>query len=185
MKIVVIGSSTGGPQALDMLLLHLPANLPVPVVILQHLPARFTASMAVRMNAQLPQTVSEVADGEVLQPGHVYVVPGDCNFFLVSPGPIARLVKNESHLSPSIDRSMTSVADYAGPDTIAVILTGMGKDGLLGTKAVKQVDGYVIAQDKETSVVYGMPQEVVKAGYADEELALERIPGRLIALVGT
>jgi len=182
-KIIVIGSSTGGPQTLDMLLLGLPKELPVPVVLLQHLPGRFTASMATRMNVQHEQHVSEMVEGEILEAGHIYVAPGDCNFFLMGPEPRVRLIESEVLPTPSVDMGFTSVADFAGPEAIAVVLTGMGDDGTRGAQAIKQVGGHVIVQDEETSIIYGMPQEVKKAGFADEELPLGKIPSRLVALV--
>lgn len=183
MKIIVIGASTGGPQTLDMLLLGLPAKMRAPIVIMQHMPQHFTASMAARMNVQMPQDVSELKDGEILRPGHVYIVPGDQNFYLESPEIKSRFIPNNTHESPSINIGFTTSADCFGPKTIAVVLTGMGEDGLSGAKAVKQMGGYVIAQDEESSVIYGMPQVVAKAGYADEILSLEDISKRLIELV--
>ena len=183
MRIVAIGSSTGGPQALDMLFRALPEKLPVPFIVLQHLPARFTASMAARMDAQMPQKIMEVEDGDLLNEGAVYIVPGDHDFFLESPEPRVRLIKSDALQAPSIDAGFSSVADFAGPDTIGVVLTGMGKDGLKGAESIKKAGGYVIAQNESSSAVYGMPREVHDAGLADEVLSVEQMPDLLMKLL--
>lgn len=180
MYAIVIGSSTGGPQALTTLLNGLPDMFDACIIILQHLPSRFTNSMAERLDKSLPFPVHHMQHNQKLESGHVYIVPGDCHFTLLSPQRRAYLISaGDAATHPSIDIGFTSVAESFGPKTIGVVLTGMGSDGVLGAKAIKQLGGHVITQDETTSTVYGMPKSVQIAGYADETLPLIHIAKRL------
>ena len=183
-QIVLIGSSSGGPRALDEVITKLPANFPAPVIVFQHLPVRFTASLAKRLNTNSQIAVAQAGHEEFLEAERVYIVPGDRHLTLHGPAPELRIHLIESHEteSPSIDIGFTSVAEHYGPGTIAVVLTGMGDDGTIGAKAVRQVGGRVLAQDEQTSAVYGMPQAVKDAGYADEIVPLQDVVPRLIQL---
>jgi two-component system, chemotaxis family, protein-glutamate methylesterase/glutaminase len=174
-KIVVIGASTGGPNALEVLFSMLPKELPVPILVAQHLARPFTKSLADRLHKSSGIPVYEAVTDEVIEQGAAYVVPGDSHFFIYDPGPRISLIYAEDLPKPSIDMGLTSVAEHYGPGTIAIVLSGMGADGTIGAKAVKQLGGYVIVQDEATSVVYSMPRAVKDAGLADEVLPLSLI----------
>jgi len=181
MKCIVIGSSTGGPKAVDYILSNLPDRLNAAVVILQHISKEVARSMAERIDEELEIDVHLATDNEKLERGHVYIVPGSSHFFIISPELKIRLLEAEDKKSPSIDMGFTSIAEHFGEDSIGVILTGMGHDGTLGARAIKKMGGMVLVQDEETSVVYGMPKS---ASYvADEVLPLDKIPNKLIELV--
>ncbi len=181
---IVIGASSGGPIVLDQLLSLLPTNINALVVVIQHLPIEFTARMAERIDKKVEISVSQMEEGQVLQNSHAYIVPGDRHFFLLSNLTV-RLITSHSLNSPSIDMGFTSVAEQFGDKTIGVVLTGMGEDGSLGCKAIKQLGGKVIVQDEESSAVFGMPKSVQISGFADEVLDPPSIGKRLIELVGT
>jgi len=183
MKAIAVGSSTGGPPALEELLLGLPSNFPATVVVLQHLPLHFTQTLSLRLNQRLALPVSQMEPGQRLLPTHIYIAPGDHHFLITSPNHQTYTIPSYEKTSPSIDIGFTSVAEHFGPDTIGVVLTGMGNDGVLGCKAIKQVGGYVIAQDQQTSAIYGMPKAVAIAGFANEVLPLNKISQRLIELI--
>jgi two-component system, chemotaxis family, protein-glutamate methylesterase/glutaminase len=182
-KIVAIGASTGGPIALEKLLSVLPENIGVPLLVIQHMPGAFTTLFSARLNNLCKMPVTEASEEETVEKDHIYVVPGEYHFFFESPGPKVRLIHKDRGLSPSVDMGMISAADHYGPGAIGVILTGMGKDGLIGAKAIKQVGGVVIAQSKESSAIYGMPREVVDAGLADYILPIEDISSKIIELI--
>lgn len=182
MKAIVIGASSGGPSTLEYILSKLPKDLDAYIVIVQHLPKKFTGSMAKRFDENFELHIKELENGEALQKSTAYIVPGGHHFFLVQPSMQAVLIDAEDSNVPSIDMGFTSVAEHFGPDTTGIILTGMGSDGVLGTKAIKQLGGHVIAQDETTSLVYGMPFEVKLAGFADEILPLKKIPERIIEI---
>jgi two-component system chemotaxis response regulator CheB len=183
MKAIVIGSSSGGPKALEEIIKELPKDLRAVVVVVQHLPAQFTETMAKRFNANYDIAVSQMKNGETLQMSHAYIVPGDFHFFLTSPLLQTYLLRATGNVHPSINMGFTSTAEHFGPKTIGVILTGMGDDGTIGAKTIKQVGGYMIAQDKQSSAVYGMPQAVTESGLTDEVLPLRKIGKRLVELV--
>lgn len=183
-KIVIIGSSTGGPRALQVVLQQLPANLPVPVVIAQHMPAEFTGALAARLNDLSAASVQELKSGEQLKPGTIYIAPGGFhsrietnNTFSVKPD------AGESVFKPSVDVLGQSALRAGGDKVLAIMLTGMGMDGALAFKAIKEKGGHVIAQDAATSVVYGMPKAVAENGGASEVLPLENIGKRLVTLL--
>jgi len=184
MKAVVIGASTGGPKMLNHLLTQLPAKLPAVVIVVQHIPKRFSLAIAKRLEQKTSMTFTQMTQGDRLLPGHIYIVPGDSHFFLSQPWLEVYLLPAQlTSNHPSIDMAFTSVAEAFGPNTIGVVLSGMGKDGVLGSKAIKQLGGHVIVQDEESSVVFGMPKAVNEAGYADEVLPVEKISSRIVELV--
>jgi two-component system, chemotaxis family, protein-glutamate methylesterase/glutaminase len=180
MKAVVLGASSGGPKALDYILKKLPVSTRAVVVVVQHLPPSFSESFVYRLKTKLMMPINLTKEGETLLEGKIYVVPGNKNFFITSPDYKVKLIEAEGNNKPSVDMTFTSVAEHFGANTLGVILTGMGEDGVLGCKAIKQLGGQVIVQDKETSAVYGMPMEVLLAGHADESLALEDIPSKIL-----
>lgn len=183
MRAIVIGASSGGPAALEEVLNALSPSLQAIVIVIQHLPASFTKSMAERMGKKTPLPFTLIEHQEVLQPGHIYLVPGNRHFF-INNNRQAYLLPSDSPVTPSINMSFTSVAEHFGPETIGVVLTGMGDDGTEGAKAIKQVGGWVIVQNEDSSSVYGMPKSVQIAGYADEVLDLHAVAPRLNQLVG-
>lgn len=183
MKAIVIGASTGGPSALEELLKSLPGNLEAAVVVVQHLPLLFTTSMAERFRANMVLPVKQMEPGEELKPAHIYIAPGEHHFLITSPRNQIYIIPSHEKTNPSIDIGFTSVAEHFGPETIGVVLTGMGEDGVMGCKAIKQVGGHVIVQDEESSTVFGMPKAVAIAGFADEVLPLNKIATKLIELI--
>lgn len=183
-KVIVIGASTGGPSTLEKLLCGLPEHLGVPIIVIQHMPGIFTTPFARRLSNLCHILITEAQEGELIMSDHAYIVPGDYHFFFESPGPRVHLLHESRGLSPSVDMGMISAADHYGPGVIGIILSGMGNDGLIGAKAVRQVGGRVLVQDESTSAIYGMPKAVYDAGYADEVLPLDRIAPRIIELLG-
>jgi len=185
MKCIVIGSSTGGPEALDRVLGGLPKNLNAIVIVVQHISDSVARSMARRMDEKHPISISIIENDEKMETGHVYVVPGASHFFMITPKDsevVAKLLSAHERPSPSVDMAFTSVAEHFGENTIGVILTGMGEDGTVGAKAIKQFGGVVIAQDEETSVVFGMPRRVAEEKLVDHVFPIENIAGKLISL---
>lgn len=181
--LVVIGSSTGGPGALHQLLPALPADFPAPLIVVQHMPPGFTASLAQRLNQCSAIEVREASEGDSLTPGQALIAPGDWHLVVGRHG---RVVLNQDEpvhgLRPAVDVTLQSAAALPCR-VVAVILTGMGFDGVRGVREVKQRDGQVIAQDEQTCVVYGMPRAVVELGLADSVLPVGAIAGRLVQLV--
>ncbi len=186
-KIVVIGSSTGGPRSLDMVIPALPANFPAPILVVQHMPAGFTKSLAQRLDKQSNLHVKEAQEGDVVKPGWVYVAPGDYHLGAKVSGRSVSLYLDKSpkinNVRPAVDFTLDKVAEIYRDKTIAVILTGMGKDGTKGAFKVKFYKGIVIAESKETCVVFGMPRSVIEEGYADYVLPAYDIPKKLVELV--
>jgi two-component system chemotaxis response regulator CheB len=182
--LVVIGTSTGGPVALQKVLTQLPASFPCPVLLIQHMPASFTPSFAERLDAQCAIHVKQAENGEALQAGTAYLAPGGQQMLL--KGRPQRFYLNieagqdNQTYKPCVDLTMLSVAKICGDKTLAVILTGMGSDGREGCQAIKQLGGNVWAQDQQSSTIYGMPMAIAKAGLADRILGLTDI-GRLLA----
>ncbi|RMG71249.1 MAG: chemotaxis response regulator protein-glutamate methylesterase [Nitrospirae bacterium] len=176
-EIVTIGSSTGGPRALQEVIPKLPGNFPVPVLIAQHMPASFTKVLADRLNQISKVRVKEAEDGEIVEPSTAYIAPGGKHMILLklrgSKVKIKLLDGNENLIyKPSVDLLMMSASDIYTSATLGVILTGMGHDGLKGAQRIKQRGGKTIVQDKETSTIYGMPRAVIDAGLADRVLPL-------------
>jgi len=180
-RMVAVAASTGGPGALAELFTRLPP-LRVPVVVVQHMPSGFTRSLARRLDEAGGMRVEEAEDGAQPQPGVAYVAPGGKQLGL-HQGRWAVLDPQPTDvLKPCADVTFAAVAETYSP-VLAVVLTGMGKDGLEGCRRIKRAGGRVIAQNEETSVVYGMPRAVVEAGVADYVLPLERIPEEIVRLV--
>lgn len=175
-RAVAIGVSTGGPAALAKIVPQFPAGFPLPVFIVQHMPPLFTQLLAERLNSLTPLCVREGADGEAPAPGHIYVAPGDWHMRLTksAQGPIIALDQGPplNSCRPAADALFSSLADAYGPAVIAAILTGMGHDGMSGAQQLAARGACVLAQDEETSVVWGMPGSVVGAGVANQILPL-------------
>ncbi|MEK7990896.1 MAG: chemotaxis response regulator protein-glutamate methylesterase [Thiotrichaceae bacterium] len=184
-KIIAIGASTGGTEAIKLLLTNMPAHSPG-IVISQHIPATFSASFAKRMNQLSPMTVSEAEDGKAILPGHVYIAPGNLHLLVDRDGAryICRLNEGTpvNRHRPSVDVLFRSVAQNVGPNSVGVILTGMGDDGAMGMNEMHEVGAFTIAQDEHTSVVWGMPGEAVKKGGVDKIMPLHEIPRQLMKL---
>jgi len=190
--VVAIGSSLGGTTALKDVIPKIPANLPVPIVIVQHMPEKFTADFSANLDAKSQITVTEIQGGEQLKPGHAYIAKGGKHAVLVKdksrPGNnySLQLVDGPSvcGVKPAVDVFLNSMAKCVAGNMLVVILTGMGKDGLQGAKALKQTGRcHCITQDRESSVVYGMPGELAVAGLSDQILPLDSIAGKIIELV--
>ncbi len=187
--VVAIGVSTGGPNALAEVIPRLPANLGVPVVLVQHMPPGFTASLAQHLDDRSPLKVCEAQEGEPLNPDTVYIAPGGRHMTIrrftppgaATPTLVVGLNDNppENSCRPSVDVLFRSVATHFEGRTLAVIMTGMGSDGLEGVRALKRKGAYVLTQSEETCVVYGMPMAVDEAGLSDESLPLLRLAPRI------
>lgn len=186
-EIVVIGVSTGGPQALIRMVPDLPAWMDVPVVIVQHMPPLFTATLAKSLAKRSPFAVKEAENAEPLKPGTIYIAPGgrQCRVTLAADG-LSKLLRvtddpPENNCKPSADYLFRSAAHHYYGRLTAAVMTGMGADGKRGAELVKRAGGRVIAQDRDSCVVYGMPKEVVDAGLADQVCPLERLAGAIAA----
>lgn len=186
-EVLAVGASTGGPNALTALLGQLGPDFPVPVVITQHMPPLFTRLLAERMNAASALSVHEAAGGETLEPGRVYVAPGDYHMEVRREGTRTRLSLNQeppqNSCRPAVDVMFRSVAATYGGGTLAVVLTGMGQDGMRGCELVREAGGQVVVQDEASSVVWGMPGAVAKAGLADAILPIDDIAGEILRRV--
>jgi two-component system chemotaxis response regulator CheB len=185
--VVAIGASTGGPNALADIFSRLPADFPVPIVVVQHMPPMFTRLLADRLSAQFPIRVHEGTSGAVLEPGHAWIAPGDYHMIVVRDTGQVRLLLHqdppENSCRPAVDVLLRSVAKTFGPHVLAAILTGMGQDGLRGCEAVHAAGGQVLAQDEATSVVWGMPGYVARAGLADRVLPLNLVADEILRRV--
>nr|WP_149540064.1 chemotaxis-specific protein-glutamate methyltransferase CheB [Siccirubricoccus phaeus] len=188
-KAIGIGCSTGGPQALAALVRGLNRKLPVPVVAVQHMPAGFTAMLADHLNRLGTLGCAEARDGEVMQPGRLYLAPGDKHLLVeaASGKLVARLNDGppENFCRPAVDPMLRSLNAACEGGVLAVILTGMGHDGLAGCKAVAAAGGAVLAQDEASSVVWGMPGAVARAGLARALLPPEGLAEQVLALVAS
>lgn len=186
-EIVVVGVSTGGPDALCKVLPGIPRDLPVPMVMVQHMPAVFTRLLAERLTLKSPMPVKEAAGGESLTPGTIWLAPGGKHLTLCGNRSGVRLELDMSpprnFCRPSVDVLIESAAGIYGAGTLAAILTGMGSDGLHGCEMVRKRGGQVVAQDEETSVVWGMPGAVVRAGVADAVRPLTMIADEVVQRV--
>jgi two-component system chemotaxis response regulator CheB len=184
--VVAIGVSTGGPSALAQVLPKLPTDFPIPIVIVQHMPPIFTKSLASDLNRICALEVVEAADGDILQAGQIYIAPGGQQMRLqrATPGPIVRITDDppEKSCKPSVDYLFRSVSEVFGRRALAVVLTGMGDDGMLGCQAIKSQGGIVLAQDQTSCVVFGMPRAVIDSGYVDMVTPLSALPSQLIRL---
>ncbi len=187
-QIIAIGSSTGGPNALITLLKGLPATLNVPVVITQHMPPVFTASLAKTLDAKTQLKVKEAQDGEVLKNNTVYIAAGGQQMKVASGVRFQKMIRitddpPENSCKPSVDYLFRSVSREYGSKVTAVILTGMGNDGKIGMSVMKAAGSLIIAQNAETCVVYGMPKSVIEAGLADQILPIDKISEAIIKSV--
>jgi two-component system, chemotaxis family, protein-glutamate methylesterase/glutaminase len=188
-SVVLIGVSTGGPAALDILLPSLPKSFGVPVLIVQHMPELFTRLLAERLNARCRLRVREASDGDSVRPGTIYIARGDWHMETVStalPDSPTTLRLNqgpqENHCRPSVDVLFRSAANVYGSGVLAVVLTGMGSDGLNACGRIRELGGAVLAQDEATSTVWGMPGVVANAGLANKVLPLEMIAPEIIRI---
>ncbi len=185
--VVAIGTSTGGPNALAEVIPHLPEHFPVPVVIVQHMPPTFTRFLAERLGAASSLVVREAISGVLIEPGHAWIAPGDFHMNLRRENARVRLCvlqsPPENSCRPSVDVLFRSAAEVFGPNVLAVIMTGMGQDGLRGCELIKEAHGQVIVQDEASSVVWGMPGYVAKAGLADSVLPLTEIADEIVRRV--
>jgi two-component system, chemotaxis family, protein-glutamate methylesterase/glutaminase len=183
-KVLAIGASTGGPNALTELFGRLPKDFPVPILIVQHMPPMFTRLLAERMSAQFPICVQEGIAGGVLQPGNAWIAPGDFHMTVARDSQHVRILLNqdppEHSCRPAVDVMLRSVVKAFGSNVLAVILTGMGQDGLRGCEAVREAGGQILAQDEATSVVWGMPGYVARAGLADRVLPVSLIADEIM-----
>jgi two-component system, chemotaxis family, protein-glutamate methylesterase/glutaminase len=181
--ILAIGTSTGGPNALAEVLPAIPGNFPVPIVIVQHMPPLFTRLLAERLNKQSALTIHEGAVGATLEAGHAWIAPGDHHMVVGRQGTSVRLALNheppENSCRPAVDVLFRSVAATFGANALAVVLTGMGADGVRGCEVIRQHGGQVLVQDEESSVVWGMPGQVAAAGYADGVFPLSAMAGEI------
>ncbi|MEM6646108.1 MAG: chemotaxis response regulator protein-glutamate methylesterase, partial [Bacteroidota bacterium] len=186
-QLVAIGISTGGPSSLRAVLPVFPADFPVPVVIVQHMPAQFTASLAQRLDSLSAITVCEAADGMPVEPGHAYVAPGGKQL-LFSRARIGqttfRVADEPVHLhKPSVDVLFESAATTYRGNVLGVVMTGMGHDGREGARVLRAQGGRIIAQDEASSVVYGMPRAVAEAGLTDAVVGLDNIGTTIVRSV--
>lgn len=185
-KIIVIGASTGGTEAIKSILTGMPPNAPG-ILIVQHMPARFTASFAERLDSLCQIRVKEAADGDSAVNGLALLAPGNQHMLLKRSG--ARYyveVKNGPmvhHQRPSVDVLFRSVARYAGANSVGIVLTGMGSDGALGLKEIRDTGAHTIAQDEQSCVVFGMPKEAIKTGGAEAVVSLEKISQTALEMI--
>jgi two-component system chemotaxis response regulator CheB len=179
-RVVVIAISTGGPAALSQLIPALPGDTRFATLIVQHMPAQFTAALAERLDSLSAVTVREAVDGDIPRPGLVLIAPGDKHLEVADDGSL-RLTDGPlvNGCRPAADITMVSAARVYGRRCVGVVMTGMGKDGAAGATAIKRADGKTLAQDKETSVIFGMPRAAIEAGVVDEVVPLDDIPSRL------
>jgi two-component system chemotaxis response regulator CheB len=177
--VLAIGTSTGGPNALMEVLPRLPADLPVPVVLVQHMPPIFTRLLAERLDKTSGLSVREGVPGEKVVPGVVWIAPGDYHMTVEKGAKGICLAMNqdppENSCRPAVDVLFRSVARVYGGNVLAVVLTGMGSDGVLGSQQIREAGGHVIVQDEASSVVWGMPGQVAAAGHADGIYPLEKV----------
>ncbi len=181
-KIVVIGSSTGGPQALQTVLSQFPQNLPVPVVIAQHMPAQFTHALAKRLDSICSPKIVEAKDGDTLVNGTVYIGPGGMHLRVSQTAIRVEPDKGESLYKPSVDVLAESAQAAFGKHVLGVMLTGMGNDGMRAFVNLHKAGAYNLVQDEASCVVYGMPRAVADAGCANEILPIDKIGARVRAV---
>lgn len=182
-RLLAIASSTGGPQALLVLLRSLPATFPLPIVVVQHIAAGFTQGLAEWLARECRRPVACATDGAKPSPGNVLLAPDARHLLLGADGRIRLATGEGQSICPAADVMMESVAAVYEARSIGVILTGMGRDGASGMQAIRQAGGYTIAQDEQTSIIFGMPRAAISLGVIDEVLALEHIAPRLEQLV--
>jgi two-component system, chemotaxis family, protein-glutamate methylesterase/glutaminase len=187
-RVLAIGVSTGGPHALSVVVSGLPAKFPLPVLIVQHMPAIFTRILAERLQAVGTLQVAEADEGKEVVPGRVIVARGGYHMRVQRMGVKTTVAldqgPHENSCRPSVDVLFRSVAECYGGDVLSVVLTGMGSDGLKGTQALKQAGAYSLVQDEASSVVWGMPGAIAQAGLADRIVPLEQVAAEIVRLTG-
>ncbi|MET0951378.1 MAG: chemotaxis response regulator protein-glutamate methylesterase, partial [Pseudomonas sp.] len=180
-KLVAIGTSTGGPVALQRVLTQLPANFPAPIVLIQHMPAAFTKAFAERLDKLCRISVKEAEDGDILRPGLALLAPGGKQMMVDGRGAVKILPGDERlNYKPCVDITFGSAAKSYGDKVLAVVLTGMGADGREGARLLKQGGSHIWAQDEASCVIYGMPMAIVKADLADAVYSLDDIGRHLV-----
>jgi two-component system chemotaxis response regulator CheB len=180
-KLLAIGTSTGGPVALQRVLTQLPANFPAPIVLIQHMPAAFTKAFAERLDKLCSISVKEAEDGDILRPGLALLAPGGKQMMIDGRGAVKILPGDERlNYKPCVDITFGSAAKSYGDKVLAVVLTGMGADGREGARLLKQGGSHIWAQDEASCVIYGMPMAIVKAGLADAVYSLDDIGRHLV-----
>lgn len=180
-KLVAIGTSTGGPVALQRVLTQLPANFPAPIVLIQHMPAAFTKAFAERLDKLCRISVKEAEDGDMLRPGLALLAPGGKQMMIDGRGAVKILPGDERlNYKPCVDITFGSAAKSYGDKVLSVVLTGMGADGREGARLLKQGGSTVWAQDEASCVIYGMPMAIVKANLADAVYSLDEIGKHLV-----
>jgi two-component system, chemotaxis family, protein-glutamate methylesterase/glutaminase len=187
-KLIAIGASTGGTEAIKEVLIHMPADAPA-IVITQHMPSGFTTSFAARLNSLCQITVKEAVHGERILPGHAYIAPGGMQFSISRSGANYVAVVNDdppvNRHKPSVDVLFRSVAHCVGRNAFGVMLTGMGADGAAAMREMKDAGSYNYVQDEASCIVFGMPREAIAHGAADEVLPLNKIADALLARLRT
>lgn len=185
--ILAIGVSTGGPNALATLLPQLPANFPVPIAIVQHMPPVFTKRLAERLNKICQIEVKEAVSGSILEPGTAWIAPGDFHIETERKGVFVQILNHqgppENSCRPAADVLFRSVARTYAAGVLGLVLTGMGKDGLYGCECIREVGGQILVQDEASSVVWGMPGIVAHSGLADKVLPLDRVASEIMKRV--
>jgi len=178
-KLLVIGTSTGGPVALQRILTRFPADYPHPIVLIQHMPAAFTPAFAARLNSLCQIEVKEASNGDAMRPGCAYLAPGGMQMMVERAGTSGRIKivsgTPEMNYKPSVDITFASAAKAFGGDVLSVILTGMGADGREGARLLKSAGATIWAQDEASCVVYGMPQAVTVAGISSHSIPLDNM----------
>jgi two-component system chemotaxis response regulator CheB len=185
-KVVVIGVSTGGPTALGLILPDFPAGFPLPILVVQHMPPLFTKLLAERLHSTCHLPVEEAQQGRSVEPGKILIAPGDFHLKVTASGGEVRVLLDQSpqqnSCRPAVDALFSSIGEVYGGATVAVILTGMGHDGLRGTEILKAQGASILAQDEDSSVVWGMPGAVVNAGLADRVLPLDQVVPEILRI---
>lgn len=182
-EVVIIGASTGGPKALKEVMTKISSDFSIGILVVQHMPPNFTASLAQRLDRLSQIKVKEAEEGDMIKPGQALLAPGDYNMLVTKGGKITLSQNKKLHnVRPAIDLTMESAVKYYGSQTLGVVLTGMGKDGTRGLKAIKSAGGYTIAQDEKTSVVYGMPRSAYEAGVVNSVKPLPQISDEIVRL---
>ncbi|MCT7941610.1 protein-glutamate methylesterase/protein-glutamine glutaminase [Shewanella holmiensis] len=178
-KLLLIGTSTGGPVALQKVLTQFPDNYPHPILLIQHMPAAFTPAFAARLDSLCKISVKEAVNGDVLKPGCAYLAPGGMQMLVEKAGMVGRLKvmagNSDMNYKPSVDITFASASKAYGGDILAVVLTGMGADGREGARMLKTSGANIWAQDEASCVVYGMPQAVAAAGISSHSISLENM----------